>query len=160
MANLAKVVELQDKINRMMSQYERSETLIELVDVPDMQICFSDGTQNVDVSGILNTAQMQNIKSIIIASIKSNQSDAEDWLKKLCDFNPNETVKKFADGSDDNDDNKIMPDEMVKKEVRYMLQNGYTQKKISETIGMAPSTLSDFIKRHNLKQSTPSEKRK
>lgn len=171
---------LNEKINGIMEEvYKKmsiSETCDALVEkIANKFFIFAEEQTNekgesdfltVDVRKVLSDAQMENIKQIIIASIRSNKADSDAWLEQFAAFNPEEPKKQFADGLDiEEEEVEEAPEpkkEVVldKDQIKEMVQKGMTQKDIAEEIGVSQGKVQRFIAKNNLKKrkaSTPSK---
>ena len=171
---------LNEKINGIMEEvYKKmriSETCDDLVEkIANKFFIFAEEQTNekgesafltVDVRKVLSDAQMENIKQIIIASIRSNKADSDAWLEQFAAFNPEEPKKQFADGLDiEEEEVEEAPGpkkEVVldKDQIKEMVQKGMTQKDIAEEIGVSQGKVQRFIAKNNLKKrkaSTPSK---
>ena len=171
---------LNEKINGIMEEvYKKmsiSETCDALVEkIANKFFIFAEERTNekgesvfstIDVRKVLSDAQMENIKQIIIASIRSNKADSDAWLEQFAAFNPEEPKKQFADGLDiEEEEVEEAPEskkEVVldKDQIKEMVQKGMTQKDIAEEIGVSQGKVQRFIAKNNLKKrkaSTPSK---
>lgn len=171
---------LNEKINGIMEEvYKKmsiSETCDALVEkIANKFFIFAEEQTNekgesvfstIDVRKVLSDAQMENIKQIIIASIRSNKADSDAWLEQFAAFNPEEPKKQFADGLDiEEEEVEEAPEskkEVVldKDQIKEMVQKGMTQKDIAEEIGVSQGKVQRFIAKNNLKKrkaSTPSK---
>ena len=171
---------LNEKINGIMEEvYKKmsiSETCDALVEkIANKFFIFAEEQTNekgesafltVDVRKVLSDAQMENIKQIIIASIRSNKADSDAWLEQFAAFNPEEPKKQFADGLDIEEEEVEEATEpkkevvLDKDQIKEMVQKGMTQKDIAEEIGVSQGKVQRFIAKNNLKKkkaSTPSK---
>ena len=171
---------LNEKINGIMEEvYKKmsiSETCDALVEkIANKFFIFAEEQTNekgesvfstIDVRKVLSDAQMENIKQIIIASIRSNKADSDAWLEQFAAFNPEEPKKQFADGLDiEEEEVEEAPEpkkEVVldKDQIKEMVQKGMTQKDIAEEIGVSQGKVQRFIAKNDLKKrkaSTPSK---
>lgn len=171
---------LNEKINGIMEEvYKKmsiSETCDALVEkIANKFFIFAEEQTNekgesafltVDVRKVLSDAQMENIKQIIIASIRSNKADSDAWLEQFAAFNPEEPKKQFADGLDIEEEEVEEATEpkkevvLDKNQIKEMVQKGMTQKDIAEEIGVSQGKVQRFIAKNNLKKrkaSTPSK---
>lgn len=172
---------LNEKINGIMEEvYKKmsiSETCDALVEkIANKFFIFAEEQTNekgesvfstIDVRKVLSDAQMENIKQIIIASIRSNKADSDAWLEQFAAFNPEEPKKQFADGTDIAEEEEVEEVPEPKKEVvldkdqiKEMVQKGMTQKDIAEEIGVSQGKVQRFIAKNDLKKkkaSTPSK---
>ena len=172
---------LNEKINGIMEEvYKKmsiSETCDALVEkIANKFFIFAEEQTNekgesafltVDVRKVLSDAQMENIKQIIIASIRSNKADSDAWLEQFAAFNPEEPKKQFADGLDIEEEEVEEATEpkkevvLDKDQIKEMVQKGMTQKDIAEEIGVSQGKVQRFIAKNNLKKkkaNTPSSK--
>lgn len=171
---------LNEKINGIMEEvYKKmsiSETCDALVEkIANKFFIFAEEQTNekgesvfstIDVRKVLSDAQMENIKQIIIASIRSNKADSDAWLEQFAAFNPEEPKKQFADGLDIEEEEVEEATEpkkevvLDKDQIKEMVQKGMTQKDIAEEIGVSQGKVQRFIAKNNLKKrkaSTPSK---
>ena len=118
-----------------------------------------------DVRKVLSDAQMENIKQIIIASIRSNKADSDAWLEQFAAFNPAEPKKQFADGTDPEEEQEEPKAEkkeiaLDKKQVKEMVEKGMTQRAIAAELGVSQGVVQRFIAKNELKKkaNTPSNK--
>ena len=173
-------ITLNERINGIMKEvYKKmsiSETCDALVEkIENKFFIFAEEQTNekgesafltVDVRKVLSDAQMENIKQIIIASIRSNKADSDAWLEQFAAFNPEEPKKQFADGLDIEEEEVEEATEpkkevvLDKDQIKEMVQKGMTQKDIAEEIGVSQGKVQRFIAKNNLqkkKASTPSK---
>lgn len=171
---------LNEKINGIMEEVYKKMSISETCDALAEKIAnkffiFAEEQTNekgesafltVDVRKVLSDAQMENIKQIIIASIRSNKADSDAWLEQFAAFNPEEPKKQFADGLDIEEEEVEEATEpkkevvLDKDQIKEMVQKGMTQKDIAEEIGVSQGKVQRFIAKNNLKKrkaSTPSK---
>ena len=171
---------LNEKINGIMEEVYKKMSISETCDALAEKIAnkffiFAEEQTNekgesafltVDVRKVLSDAQMENIKQIIIASIRSNKADSDAWLEQFAAFNPEEPKKQFADGLDIEEEEVEEATEpkkevvLDKDQIKEMVQKGMTQKDIAEEIGVSQGKVQRFIAKNNLKKkkaNTPSK---
>ena len=171
---------LNEKINGIMEEVYKKMSISETCDaliekIANKFFIFAEEQTNekgesifstIDVRKVLSDAQMENIKQIIIASIRSNKADSDAWLEQFAAFNPKEPKKQFADGLDiEEEEVEEVPEpkkEVVldKDQIKEMVQKGMTQKDIAEEIGVSQGKVQRFIAKNDLKKkkaSTPSK---
>ena len=171
---------LNDRVNAIMEEVYKKMSISETCDalVEEIENKFfvfaaekineqgESAFSTTDVRKVLSDAQMENIKQIIIASIRSNKADSDAWLEQFAAFNPEEPKKQFADGLDiEEEEVEEAPEpkkEVVldKDQIKEMVQKGMTQKDIAEEIGVSQGKVQRFIAKNDLKKkkaSTPSK---
>ena len=164
---------IMEEVYKKMSISETCDALVEKIE--NKFFIFAEEQTNekgestfatTDVRKVLSDAQMENIKNIIIASIRSNKADSDAWLEQFAAFNPEEPKKQFADGLDiEEEEVEEAPEpkkEVVldKDQIKEMVQKGMTQKDIAEEIGVSQGKVQRFIAKNDLKKkkaSTPSK---
>lgn len=162
---------IMEEVYKKMSISETCDTLIGLIE--DKFFVFAEEKINeqgeatihtIDVRKVLSDAQMENIKQIIIASIRSNKADSDAWLEQFAAFNPQEPKKQFADGTDaEEEEEEPKPEKkevtLDKKQVKKLLDEGMTQRAIAAELGVSQGTVQRFIVKNDLKKkdtNTPS----
>ena len=135
---------------------ESCDALIEKVQ--DMNIVFQKENEDgnidvVDVSNMLSEGQMQNAKGIIIAMLNGNKEDANEVLKQFLKFEPQEKVKKFGDGQDEEEEeNKPKKETQASKvdigKMQSLLRAGWKQKDIAEEFGVTPNVIASLVRKH------------
>lgn len=135
---------------------ESCDALIEKVQ--DMNIVFQKENEEgnidvVDVSNMLSEGQMQNAKCIIIAMLNGNKEDANEVLKQFLEFEPQEKVKKFGDGQDEEEEeNKPKKETQASKvdigKMQSLLRAGWKQKDIAEEFGVTPNVIASLVRKH------------
>ena len=161
---------IMEEVYKKMSISETCDALVEKIE--NKFFIFAEEQTNekgestfatTDVRKVLSDAQMENIKQIIIASIRSNKADSDAWLEQFAAFNPQEPKKQFADGSDEEPEEEPKKEEIIldKEQVKKMLDKGMIQKDIAEELGVSQGKVQRFIAKNNLKKkkaNTPSGK--
>lgn len=170
---------LNEKVNGIMEEAYKKMSMSETCDVlleqiKEKYIIFTNDENNAtDIRKVLSESQMENIKQIVLACIRDNKKDSDDWLEQFVQFNPEEKKKKFADGQDEEpvenkeEDNKESVKEnkkkkeieLDKKKVQELLDKGMIQKEIAKELGVSQGTVQRFIAKNGLKKrkaSTPS----
>ena len=162
--NMQKIKEFKDKLNANMAKVERCEVLAEKCREGKIGFLTPDN-KGIELDGVLNEGQMQTIANMAIIAIESNAKDAKNWLDQIISFNPEEAKKKFADGTDPDEEDEPKTEkkeiELDKKQVKKMIDKGMTQKAIAEELGVSQGTIQRFIAKHDLKKkkaNTPSNK--
>lgn len=164
------VTDLSKKVNEKITDLFKQIKIVESCDaliekVQDMNIVFQKENEEgnidvVDVSNMLSEGQMQNAKAIIIAMLNGNKEDANEVLKQFLEFEPQEKVKKFGDGQDEDEEVKEVKEEenKPKKEtqsskvdigkMQSLLRAGWKQKDIAEEFGVTPNVIASLVRKH------------
>lgn len=158
--------ELSKKVNEKITDLFKQIKVVESCDaliekVLDMNIVFQKENEDgnidvVDVSNMLSEGQMQNAKGIIIAMLNGNKEDANEVLKQFLEFEPQEKVKKFGDGQDEEEFKE--EEKKPKKEtqsskvdigkMQSLLRAGWKQKDIAEEFGVTPNVIASLVRKH------------
>ncbi|MBE5937706.1 MAG: hypothetical protein E7265_06720 [Lachnospiraceae bacterium] len=135
-----------NQIYKKMGMYEACDAMEDAVkDLPFAFVkCESGQESYISLERVLNEHQIENIRGIIIAAIKSNKEDAAKWLRKL--KTPAESEHAYADGQGRDDE---LEEEIVKD--LYVMQ-GKTLKKTAEELGVSERELQKFIKDKQIKK--------
>lgn len=161
-----KVSEKITDLYKYMHTVESCDALVE--QVKDMRLVFEketeEGNEIVDVSNMLSEGQLENAKGIIIAMLNGNKEDANKVLEQFLTFEAKENVKKFGDGSDDEEENEkeVEQKEPEQKEqkkktqaskvdvgkMQALLKAGWTQKDVAEEFGVTKNVIASLIRKH------------
>ena len=157
------VTDLSKKVNEKITDLFKQIKIVESCDaliekVQDMNIVFQKENEDgnidvVDVSNMLSEGQMQNAKGIIIAMLNGNKEDANEVLKQFLEFEPQEKVKKFGDGQDEEEEeNKPKKETQASKvdigKMQSLLRAGWKQKDIAEEFGVTPNVIASLVRKH------------
>lgn len=157
------VTDLSKKVNEKITDLFKQIKIVESCDaliekVQDMNIVFQKENEEgnidvVDVSNMLSEGQMQNAKCIIIAMLNGNKEDANEVLKQFLEFEPQEKVKKFGDGQDEEEEeNKPKKETQASKvdigKMQSLLRAGWKQKDIAEEFGVTPNVIASLVRKH------------
>lgn len=157
------VTDLSKKVNEKITDLFKQIKIVESCDaliekVQDMNIVFQKENEEgnigvVDVSNMLSEGQMQNAKGIIIAMLNGNKEDANEVLKQFLEFEPQEKVKKFGDGQDEEEEeNKPKKETQASKvdigKMQSLLRAGWKQKDIAEEFGVTPNVIASLVRKH------------
>lgn len=152
-----------EKITDLFQQIKIVESCDALIEkVQDMNIVFQKENEEgnidvVDVSNMLSEGQMQNAKGIVIAMLNGNKEDANEVLKQFLEFEPQEKVKKFGDGQDEDEEvkeeeNKPKKETQASKvdigKMQSLLRAGWKQKDIAEEFGVTPNVIASLVRKH------------
>lgn len=157
------VTDLSKKVNEKITDLFKQIKIVESCDaliekVQYMNIVFRKENEEgnidvVDVSNMLSEGQMQNAKGIIIAMLNGNKEDANEVLKQFLEFEPQEKVKKFGDGQDEEEEeNKPKKETQSSKvdigKMQSLLRAGWKQKDIAEEFGVTPNVIASLVRKH------------
>ena len=157
------VTDLSKKVNEKITDLFKQIKIVESCDaliekVQDMNIVFQKENEDgnidvVDVSNMLSEGQMQNAKGIIIAMLNGNKEDANEVLKQFLEFEPQEKVKKFGDGQDEEEEeNKPKKETQASKvdigKMQSLLRAGWKQKDIAEEFGVTQNVIASLVRKH------------
>ena len=158
------VTDLSKKVNEKITDLFKQIKIVESCDaliekVQDMNIVFQKENEDgnidvVDVSNMLSEGQMQNAKGIIIAMLNGNKEDANEVLKQFLEFEPQEKVKKFGDGQDEEDEVEKEPKKETQSskvdigKMQSLLRAGWKQKDIAEEFGVTPNVIASLVRKH------------
>lgn len=157
------VTDLSKKVNEKITDLFKQIKIVESCDaliekVQDMNIVFQKENEDgnidvVDVSNMLSEGQMQNAKGIIIAMLNGNKEDANEVLKQFLEFEPQEKVKKFGDGQDEEEEeNKPKKETQASKvdigKMQSLLRAGWKQKDIAEEFGVTTNVIASLVRKH------------
>ena len=157
------VTDLSKKVNEKITDLFKQIKIVESCDaliekVQDMNIVFQKENEDgnidvVDVSNMLSEGQMRNAKGIIIAMLNGNKEDANEVLKQFLKFEPQEKVKKFGDGQDEEEEeNKPKKETQASKvdigKMQSLLRAGWKQKDIAEEFGVTPNVIASLVRKH------------
>lgn len=157
------VTDLSKKVNEKITDLFKQIKIVESCDaliekVQDMNIVFQKENEDgnidvVDVSNMLSEGQMRNAKGIIIAMLNGNKEDANEVLKQFLEFEPQEKVKKFGDGQDEEEEeNKPKKETQASKvdigKMQSLLRAGWKQKDIAEEFGVTPNVIASLVRKH------------
>lgn len=144
---LEKAREMSKKIYERMGMVEACEGIAQEVEGKEFIFIDKEGTA-IHLDRVLTNNQMENIRSIIITSIRSNGEDAEKWLKKIAECQTEEKASRFADGSGEQEE-----PELKEEDIQKMLDEGMTQTAIAKELGTTQPKVSKFIKKHNIRKA-------
>lgn len=142
---LEKSRELVDEIYGCMTKIEKCEGIAE--EIKDKPFVFIKTDENGNETGIylddvLSEMQIQNLRSVIVTSVICGKEEAEKRLNEL--LGTKEETPKIPEGWEKKEQ------KMTVEKIRtiYEKDPDITQKEIAEILGVTPSPVSQYIKKH------------
>lgn len=140
---LEKSRELVDEIYGCMTKIEKCEGIAE--EIKDKPFVFIKTDENGSETGIylddvLSERQIQNLRSIIVTSVICGKEEAEKRLNEL--LGTKEEIPKIPEEKKEQ--------KMTVEKIRELYEKNpdITQKEIANILGVKPSSVSQYIKKH------------